>query len=562
MAVSRRKCYPDQGLRNLDYDESVIRCALLVWSACLLTAGEPVPPARLIWNVPGANVLGAPSLDGKWITCVDPSSGNLATLDIASGKLRLLTEKGSNAAGQFAYFSVPSRDGRRVAYAWFNEAGFYDLRVADLAAVGGGGTRVLFRNEEAGFVQPSSWTPDNKQVLTLFFRKDNISQIALVDAETGFVRVLKSLNWVYPKKMEISPDGRWIVYDTFAGDKPGPRDIYLLAVDGSRETKLVDSPGEDLFPSWSPDGSQIVFASDRSGSMDAWALRVSEAGQAVGEPRLVKKDLKQFLPMGVTSAGDLFYGVRSGATDIEIGDANERRTVLQTRTPGENLAPAWSRDGKKLAYLSRRGSENFGTAARVIVVQDLETGSERDLAARLAHVEALRWSPDGEWLLASGSDGKGRAGLFKVRVKDGTLRTVAVDEAGGLGGVIGAWKPDGSVAEPGEKGTRALAISADGKRMATATAGQILVAGDEPRQWTLDGVTWLEWAGSRLLAARGGRAYEMTGKGALPLNWKNYDGGPLSVHPDGHTVALGVGRTRHEVWVMEHVFAPSDHHRP
>ena len=562
MAVSRRKCYPVQGLRNLDYDESVIRCALLVWSACLLTAGEPVPSARLIWNAPGANVLGAPSLDGKWITCVDPPSGNLATLDIASGKLRLLTEKGSNAAGQFAYFSVPSRDGRRVAYAWFNEAGFYDLRVADLAAVAGGGTRVLFRNEEAGFVQPSSWTPDNKQVLTLFFRKDNISQIALVDAETGFVRVLKSLNWVYPKKMEISPDGRWIVYDTFAGDKPGPRDIYLLAVDGSRETKLVDSPGEDLFPSWSPDGSQIVFASDRSGSMDAWAVRVSEAGQAVGEPRLVKKDLKQFLPMGVTSAGDLFYGVRSGATDIEIGDANERRTVLQTRTPGENLAPAWSRDGKKLAYLSRRGSENFGTAARVIVVRDLETGSERDLAARLAHVEALRWSPDGEWLLASGSDGKGRAGLFKVRVKDGTLRTVAVDETGGLGGVTGAWKPDGSVAEPGEKGTRALAISADGKRMATATAGQILVAGDEPRQWTLDGVTWLEWAGSRLLAARGGKAYEMTGQGALPLNWKNYDGGPFSVHPDGHTVALGVGRTRHEVWVMEHVFAPSDHHRP
>ena len=137
MAVSRRKCYSVQGLRNLDYDESVIRCALLVWSACLLTAGEPVPSARLIWNVPGANVLGAPSLDGKWITCVDPPSGNLATLDIASGKLRLLTEKGSNAAGQFAYFSVPSRNGRRVAYAWFNEAGFYDLRVADLAAVVG-----------------------------------------------------------------------------------------------------------------------------------------------------------------------------------------------------------------------------------------------------------------------------------------------------------------------------------------------------------------------------------------------------------------------------------------
>ena len=515
---------------------------------------------RLIWNAPGANVLGAPTLDGRWITCVDPASGNLAVLETATGKLRRLTQKSPDAAREFAYFSVPSRDGGRVAYAWFNEAGFYDLRVAALGE-GGAEPRVLFRNEEAGFVQPSSWTPDGKHILTLFFRKDNISQLALVDAETGAVRVLKSLNWVYPKKMEISPDGRWIVYDTFAGDKPGPRDIYLLAMDGSREIKLVDSPGEDLFPSWSPDGRQILFASDRSGSMDAWALRVTAAGQADGEPRLVKKDLKQFLPMGVTSAGNLVYGVRSGVTDIVIEDAG-RRTLLQTRTPGQNLAPAWSRDGSKLAYLSRRGTENFGVASRVIVVRDLETGAEKDVDARLAHVEALRWSPDGEWLLASGSDGKGRSGLFKVRVKDGSVRPIVVDEARGVGGVPGGWNPDGSVAQPPEKGTSAFTITADGSRSAAATAGLITVFFDERRQFPLDGVTWLEWAGPKLLASSRGKAYEITERGALPLEWKDYDGGPFSVHPDGHTVALSVGRTRHEVWVMEHVFAPSDPHRP
>ena len=527
----------------------------------LLSAGEP-GGVRLIWNAPGANVLGAPSFDGKWISCVDPASGDLAVLETATGKLRRLTEKGPAASREFAYFSVPSRDGRRVAYAWFNEAGFYDLRVAETAARGGA-PRVLFRNEEAGFVQPSSWTPDGRHILTLFFRKDNISQIVLVDAETGAVRVLKSLNWVYPKKMEISPDGRWIVYDSFAGDQAGPRDVYLLAMDGSREIKLVGSPSEDLFPSWSPDGRQILFASDRSGSMDAWALRVTAAGQAEGEPRLVKKDLRQFLPMGVTSAGNLVYGVRSGATDIVIADAGQR-TPLQTRTPGENRAPAWSRDGKRLAYLSRRGTENFGIPARVIVVRDVETRSERDLDARLAHVEALRWSPDGDSLLASGSDGKGRAGLFKVRVKDGQVRpVVVVDQSSGTpGGVPGAWKPDGSLALTPEKGVRALAVSVDGQRTALATASHIEVSGDEPKQWPLDGVTWLEWAGSKLLASRGGNVYEMTAGGALPLEWKDYDGGPFSVHPNGHTVALSVGRTRHEVWVMERVFATSDPHRP
>src|SRR5262245_43027119 len=132
----------------------------------------------MVWNAPGANVLGAPTADGKWLTCVDPASGDLAILEIATGKVRRLTTKDSAAAKEFAYFSVASRDGRRVAYAWFNDAAFYDLRVTGIA---GGASRVLFRNEEAGFVQPSSWTPDGKQILTLFFRKDNISQIALVD---------------------------------------------------------------------------------------------------------------------------------------------------------------------------------------------------------------------------------------------------------------------------------------------------------------------------------------------------------------------------------------------
>src|SRR5689334_9596788 len=90
--------------------------------AALLCAG-------VVWNAPGANVLGAPTLDGKWITCVDPSSGDLALLETATGKLRRLTEKGPAASKEYAYFSVPSRDGAQVAYAWFNDGGFYDLRV-------------------------------------------------------------------------------------------------------------------------------------------------------------------------------------------------------------------------------------------------------------------------------------------------------------------------------------------------------------------------------------------------------------------------------------------------
>ena len=490
----------------------------------------------MVWNAPGANVLGAPTHDGKLLTCVDPSTGNLAVLDTATKKLRRLTNKPAAASKEFAYFSAPSRDGKRVAYAWFNDAGFYDLRVVPTE---GGEPRVLFRNEEAGFVQPTSWTPDGKYILTLFFRKDNISQIALVDSDTGAVRVLRSLNWVYPKRMEISPDGRSIAYDSFAGDKPGPRDIYLLAIDGSREAKLIESPAEDLFPTWSPDGDHILFASDRSGTMDAWAVSIKAP-----QPRLVEANLGQFLPMGITARGDLYYGVRTGTTDIVIA-SETKTTSLSTRTPGRNSAPAWSRDGKHLAYLSRRGAPNFGLQSRVIVIRDMTTNTERDLPTTLATIAALRWSPDNQWLLAAGTDGKGRAGLFKVRVKDGTVRPESIVETADHNGIPGAWNADGTVlSDP-----TATAITPG----ATATATGIKAG---RKQWRVTSATWLDWQGDQLLAARAKQALLLTDEGVRPLPWKNYDGGPFSVHPDGKTIAYAVGETRSEVLVLEQVFAP------
>jgi hypothetical protein len=70
----------------------------------------------------------------------------------------------------------------------------------------------------------------------------------------------------------------------------------------------------------------------------------------------------------------------------------------------------------------------------------------------------------------------------------------------------------------------------------------------------------LAWAGERLLGAQGARAIEFAPGGPHDPGWKNYSGGPFSVRADG-TLAMGIGGMRHEVWVMEHVFAGLDHER-
>ena len=46
-----------------------------------------------------------------------------------------------------------------------------------------------------------------------------------------------------------------------------------MAVDGSRETTLVQTSNEDHSPMWTPDGRGIVFKSDRSGTSALWHVR-------------------------------------------------------------------------------------------------------------------------------------------------------------------------------------------------------------------------------------------------------------------------------------------------
>ena len=267
---------------------------LVILAVAVAWAADPAAP-QTRWSGPEVTLLGSPSRDGRWISYADPVTGALAMRSLADGFTRTLATRPAGSR-EFAHFSVFSRDGGSIAYAWFNAQGFYELRIArvsDSAA-----PIIAYRNEVAGFVQPCSWTPDNREVLTLLFRRDNISQIAMIPAAGGAPRVLRSLNWVYPKRMDVSPDGRWIVYDNFAAEGKPERTIFLLATDGSAERRLVEAPGNYLFPMWSANGRRVLFAGETDGQMELWATDV-ESGTLRGTPFRVSGGLGRILPMGL-----------------------------------------------------------------------------------------------------------------------------------------------------------------------------------------------------------------------------------------------------------------------
>ena len=440
--------YPDQ-------QEQVVvarsRLAVLTQPATVVEASGVV--VRQVWTSPALDV----SPDGRYLVFKDGE--DLGVRDLRTGQIRRL----AGATGRDSAFPAISPDGRQLAYLSLSLSGRdAELRLRDLT---GSRPRVLFSNPEVPDLRPFAWSPDGKQILTVFARKDGTNQIVLVSAADGSVRVLKSLEWqLRPEQMSFSPDGRYIVYHRRTQRDSSELDIFVLATDGSRESLLVDWSADDRYPLWTPDGSAILFVSLVSRSprtRDLWLIPVAQ-GTAQGSPTLIKENVGQIMPLRLTTDGNYYYNLRTGvrrggvyvaALDSATGQPLGAPVLVSDRFgSGNHHSPEWSPDGQHFAYSSRRSVSGLFVPS-IITIRSLETGQERELTPQLAFLEdtRLRWSPDGRSFLVSGEDNDGHRGLYQIDAQTGDMTPIVVTSGDLPPGTLGpranrwhaAWSLDG-----------------------------------------------------------------------------------------------------------------------
>ena len=262
--------------------------------------------ARQVWTGPRVDAMGTVSPDGRLVSFVDWSTGNLALHDLTTGTDRPLTSRltALDTPFEMAMESAISPDGKQVAYAWDGAAGRSDLRLVSTEGTSPATPRVIYTAADVESIAPHAWSPDGRWIAVQLRKKDHTAHIGLVNAGDGSLRTLKSADWRLSTRLFFSPDGKYLALDLPSGDKTQDRDVFVLPVDGSLEIPAVVNPGNDVAIGWTPDGRRLLFASDRSGSKGLWVLSW-ENGKPQGEPALIKTDIDLEAPLGLTRAGAL-----------------------------------------------------------------------------------------------------------------------------------------------------------------------------------------------------------------------------------------------------------------
>jgi Tol biopolymer transport system component len=226
----------------------------------------------------------------------------------------------------------------------------------------------------------------------------------------------------------FSPDGKFLVYAVPNRPPSTPGGIFVVATDGSQESALVEGLTGDRFPDWTPDGTKVVFVSDRSGSAGLWSISVRD-GKPASQPALLRGNLGPIDGLGFASDGTYFYGslnlrqnVYWAGVDPATAAITSPASPLVDSLGDEKGSARWSPDGRLLSFVRTRQADAS------IMIRSAD-GSERILVAKFrTDVDATpSWFPDGRSLLVSEIDRTSRRSTFRRVPVDSGQSSVALD---------------------------------------------------------------------------------------------------------------------------------------
>ena len=247
-------------------------------------------------------------------------------------------------------------------------------------------------------------------------------------------------------------------------------DLWIVSPRGEW-TRVTSGPAWDREPAWTPDGSAIVFSSDRSGNFSLWRVRVGPTGANGEAERVTNSPLPDGQPVVTRDGQIIFVRGRLGAAELWEHQSNGSEARVTKDRVAEQW-PAISSDGLRLAYVS------IADGTRKLHVRVLDSGRDTVVLTD-ARVEHPAWSPTGDRLTWTAT---GSRGSVYVSPLDGRyVNLVSAHHA------ESAWSPDGKTIALAEIATDAIPpVGYNGDPDRTGDREANLLAASSGKLWTVD----------------------------------------------------------------------------
>ncbi|GAB5382827.1 MAG: hypothetical protein Alis3KO_40720 [Aliiglaciecola sp.] len=207
--------------------------------------------------------------------------------------------------------------------------------------------------------------------------------------------IMTSLNTYAAADMAgvISPDGKKIAFVT---DREGDYEIYVANRDGSNPTNLSFNRGQDLWPTWSPNGSQIAYSHGAGSTGQRFVYIINSDGS--NKTRLTEGNDPDFSPDGKTLLFTRYGEKGNRSATLHTFDLTSKsfKTLQFEAQPDLVAAPRFSADGKHIVLVA-----TDDTQTNQLVVLNADGTDPRIIYKTADNIAFIDWSNDNKQVVFS-----------------------------------------------------------------------------------------------------------------------------------------------------------------